>query len=321
MGPEEDGLRIAFAGSGPYAVGAFSALLESRHRVVALIQNGRRVRGLKRRAVPWVSGLLMPATTTPGLAKRSGLPIFYIDCMDDAELSPLAALKPDLLLVAGFGIILNKTLLKLPRMGCVNCHASLLPKHRGPNPFRAVLLHNERESGVTFHVMTEGIDEGDILAQFTFPLSEADTGETVYRKATLTLQEHVASVVDRIAREGLGGVPQAPEAATYDKQIPEEELFIRWEQPARDIHRMIRACYPFSPARFSRGPETVFVWAAEVEAAASPAPPGTVVAAAPAVCVATGQGTLRITRACTKNRLHWPWPGFLNRPRPGEMLR
>ena len=179
----QERLRIAFAGAGPYAVGALQPILGSRHQVVAVLQNGRRIRGLKRRVIPWVSGLVAGETSVTGLAWRHGIPALYIDTMEKAELEPLAQLQPDLILVAGFGIILNRSLLELPRLGCLNCHASLLPKHRGPNPFRAVILHNESESGVTFHVMTEGIDEGDIVAQFPFAIDPSDTGGAVYDKA------------------------------------------------------------------------------------------------------------------------------------------
>ena len=173
-------MRVAVAGSGGFTAGALQALLDSEHEVCALVRNGRLDRGVLGRLGASVAWCLGARDETYEIAQARGLPIVPIDTMKPEELAPLAAAGPDLLFVAGFSIILKRAILDLPRVGCLNAHSSLLPKHRGPNPFGAVVLAGEKESGVTFHMMTEGIDDGPIVAQFPFPVCDHDTATSVF---------------------------------------------------------------------------------------------------------------------------------------------
>ena len=138
-------MRIAMTGSGLMATLIARAILASGHEIVAVIDNGRAVKGHKRWLSPLVSSIFTPNAQVNGIARGRGVPIVYIDKMTDEELAPLAATKPDIIVVGGFSIILKSPIIRLPRIGCVNCHSSLLPKHRGPNPFQAVILAGEHE--------------------------------------------------------------------------------------------------------------------------------------------------------------------------------
>lgn len=313
-------MRIALAGSGDLAVHLMKAVLLSSHKVVALLQNGRTVRGAKRRLGPMLSSWFASRAIVSGMARRHGVPILYIDTMSPEELSPLAALQPDVLLVGGFSIILRKPLLALPRIGCINCHSSLLPKHRGPNPFTGVLLANETQSGVTFHIIDEGIDTGDILAQFPFPIGPADEAGDVFRKALDTAARHVVEILDRVEAEGLYGTPQDHSQATYDRKLTRGDLFLDWKKPAADIQRMIRACVPFMLPRFRHRSHVVYVRRAQVRQEAVKASPGTVVVASWPARIATGEGSLEMVQAYSAAPIPWRWPAPWLRPALGETL-
>jgi methionyl-tRNA formyltransferase len=125
-------MRIAVAGYGLLGAGLTRALLDSNHEIVAIVQNGRKTRGIERAVAVAVSHVFATEGSMLGLARPERLPVVWLNRMDENELAPLRALAPDLLLVGGFGIILKRPILDLPKIGCVNAHSSLLPKHRAP---------------------------------------------------------------------------------------------------------------------------------------------------------------------------------------------
>lgn len=313
-------MRIAFAGTGLMGVHLLMPIIESSHEVVAVLQNGRVTKGLSRQLNPAFASVFMRSTNVSGMAKRLGIPILWIDKMTEHELAPLRDLEPDLLLVGGFGIILKPPLLSLPKVGCVNCHTSLLPRHRGPNPFLAVVLAGETESGVTFHVMEEGIDTGPIVDQTPFALTETDTAYTVYQRASMLAGERVVEVLDRIEAEGLKGTSQDESLATYDNKLTEDELLIDWSLPANIVHRKIRACCLSPFARTYYKGDLIHIARASVDTEAVDAEPGTVVSPGPFLKVATGEGTISIRVAFRRRVFPLLWPLPWNRPRAGERL-
>ena len=313
-------MRIAIAGSGRLGLSLMAPLLESSHEIVALVQNGRLARGLGRRLRTASSIVFAPNSSVIGLAVRHRIPVLWIDRMSEKELMPLRALGPDVLLVGGFGIILKEPILGLPRIGCVNAHSSLLPKHRGPNPFAAVILAGEQESGVTFHVMDAGIDTGDILEQFPYPLEADDTALTAHDKACDVAAERVVSVMDRIEREGLRGAPQDPALASYDGKLEDRAAQIDWAKPAREIERMARACRPFFLPRFRHRGRTVFVTQLTVDETPANAAPATVIESVPRVKIAAGQGAIVIEAAYVTYPFPWLWPAPWSRPKPGQKV-
>ena len=312
-------MRIALAGSGRLAASLMTALLDSPHELVALVQNARLHRPLGRAVATATSRVFGAQTTVLGLAAGHRIPVVWLDRMDEEELAPLRKLAPDLLLVGGFSIILKKPLLELARIGSVNVHSSLLPKHRGANPFLAVLLHGERETGVTFHMMEEGIDTGDIIEQYAFPLSDRDTAHSVYQRACNLARERMVGVLDDIEANGLQGTPQDHEAATYDQRLAGDELYVDWTRPAREIDRFVRACRPFVMPRFRSRGRDVYLTQMEWDDAPVDAAPGTVVEARPSVKVATGRGTVSVLVGYVR-RPPWVWPSLWLRPKPGARM-
>jgi methionyl-tRNA formyltransferase len=313
-------LRVAVAGGGRLGMSLIEPLMASEHEVVAIVQDGRKTRGVRRLLNPWLARLSGSTISVGGFAVRHGLPIVWIDKMAPEELAPLRRLEPDLLLVGGFGIILKEPILQLPRIGCVNCHSSLLPRHRGPNPFAWALLSGDEESGVTFHVMDPGIDTGDILDQTPLPLKDDDSTLSVYRRSCELAAARVVEVVDRIARDGLRGTPQDASRATYERNPTEADAWIRWDRPARAIVRQVRALAPSPAPRFLHDEKLVYVFRADALEDRVDAPPGTVLGGTGAVEVATASGRLRILAAFTRTPLPWVWPSPWQRLRAGEVL-
>ena len=314
-------MRIAVAGSGQLGATVLRPLLESRHDIVAIVQDGRQTRGWKRAAARLSGALFGGANNMLRIASRHRLPVVWIDRMNEHDLAPLRALEIDVLLVSGFAIILKPSLLSLPRLGCVNMHSSLLPRHRGPNPFSAVIAQGETESGVTFHVMEPGIDTGAILDQTPFPVGERDDMFAVYRQACRIAGERVVPVMDRIENDGaLHGTPQDPAVASYDPKPTPELAWIDWTRPAADIDRLVRGFAPAVLPRFNCHGRTVYIARTKVEDRETTALPGTVLAIDRAVKVATGSGVLHIRAAFCRAPLPWVWPAPWNRPVEGDRL-
>jgi len=313
-------MRVALAGGGYLGARVFGALLGSRHDVAVLLQNKRLRHGTRNRWRQFAGRHLGGAGSVFSLARRAGLPVLWIDTMSEEELAPLRPIAPDVLLVCGFGIILKTPLLSLPNLGCINTHSSLLPKHRGPNPFAAAILAGDATTGVTFHIMDEGIDTGDILEQHEFALGPHDTALDVCFQAAEAAAEYVAAVLDKVEEQGLTGQPQDESAASYDERMTYENTWIDWRQPAAAIDRLVRAAALVPHAHFEHRGRDVFVTEAEFDDEPTAAEPGTIVSLDDGLRVATGRGTLLLRRAHVEIPFSWPWPPLMRPVQLGEVL-
>jgi methionyl-tRNA formyltransferase len=301
-------MRILIAGGGRLAVSVMEPLLDAGHVLIGLLQNGRQTRP-GRRALFRASRLLMPPSLdAAALALRRRIPIFWIDRMDDAELRPLRALEPDLLLTAGFSRIFNDAMLAVPGLGCFNVHSSLLPRHRGASPFAQVILQGEPETGVTFHVMERGVDAGPILSQERLALTALDTSVTVYYRCCDLAREMAADTIADIELHGLTGQPQDESQATYDPKFTERDAAVDWREPADHIERLVRAAVAYYPAWFMHRGRRVEVSRATFDPRDVEAAPGTVLETRPYPVVATGRGRLIIHAAHTPRPIPWTWP-------------
>lgn len=267
-----------------------------------------------------LSKLIPIETSMLGVAAKYRIPIIWLDRLAESELDELRAVRADVLLVAGFSIILKRKVLDVPRIGCVNCHSSLLPRHRGPNPFAAAILSGDSEAGVTFHIMDEGIDTGDILAQYRFPLGPSDTAADVYRKACDLASKNVTALMDEIAEEGLHGQKQDESAASYDERLMESNSIIDWTRPAEELDRLVRACRPFPVAHFRHQGDDIKVLRTKVIPTSPKGAPGIIVGMDAGIHVATGKGTLTVLSAYCKKPIPWRWPAPWNRPKVGDRL-
>jgi len=302
-------MRIALAGSGILGINILNSILSNTsHEVVALLQNGRRTKKWKRFPYLIFSRFIGSKNNIVYHALKHKIPIIWIDKMTPNELHPLKELNPDLIITSGFGIIFKKPLLTLHRIGCINVHSSLLPKHRGPNPFSAVILQGEKETGVTFHIMDEGIDTGPIIAQEKFEILDTDTAMTLYWKASELAGKMIPEVLSRIEKEGLHGTPQNHELATYDPKPSLSDAIIRWNVPAYQIDRQVRALSQFIMPRFYFYGKTVFVARVQVKDNETILPPGTVIRPEFPAEIATAKGSIVLTSAFTLFPIPRLWP-------------
>lgn len=308
----EPALRIVYFGTPAFAVPTLTALLRSRHRVVALVSQPDKPRG---------RGHRLAATPTREVAVLSGVPVLQpTKLRDDAFLSVIAELKPDLGVVAAYGRILPEALLRIPRLGMINVHASLLPKYRGAAPVHRAVLAGDAVTGVTIMRVVQELDAGPMIATVTRPIGPDDTGVDVERD----LAEHGAlllvDVVERMAAGPVLETPQDDSRATYAPKIAKSESPIDWSLDAARIHNQVRGLQPWPLASTSiDGVRCLIHRTAPVAPeggldATRGAAPGTVLTAAgETLAIATGGGgTLRLVQIQPEGRRVMRAREFLN---------
>jgi len=232
-------LRVAFAGTPEFAVPTLLSLLSSPHQLVGVLTQPDRPRGRGQRLSPSPVKVATPAA----------VPVAQPQSLRSAEdRAQLAAWRPDVLVVVAYGLILPKAVLEIPRLGCVNVHASLLPRWRGAAPVERALLAGDEGTGVTIMLMDEGLDTGPILLQQSVAIDPSDTGAS--------LREKLARVGAPLLLEGLQGLadgslrphPQPAEGVTYARKLEKREAPIDWRRSAAEIERQVRALQPWPVA-------------------------------------------------------------------------
>jgi methionyl-tRNA formyltransferase len=236
-------------------------------------------------------------------ARALNLPVFQpASLRDPAAQAELAALKPDLMLVVAYGLILPQAVLDIPRRGCINIHASLLPRWRGAAPIQRAILAGDQETGVTLMQMDAGLDTGPMLQQLSCAIESDDTAGQLHDRLSRLGVEALLRVLPQIEAGTLKVEPQPEAGVSYAHKIGKHESRIDWRLPALTIARQVRAFNPWPVAASPLQNRPVRLWRARVLSAASvAAPPGRIVAAGPeGVDVATGVGLLRV------QALQWP---------------
>jgi methionyl-tRNA formyltransferase len=268
-------------------------------------------------------GLNAQPSPVAAVALALGVPLLRPASVRTAETqAAIAAWKPDLLVVAAYGKILPPALLTLPTLAPVNVHASLLPRHRGAAPIAAAILAGDAETGVSIMLMSEGLDEGDVLLRRTLQIGADDTTETL----TAALAElGAAALTETIAALRGAGVTAAPQdsaQATYAPRLAKEDGRIDWSAPAAVIARAVRAFAPWPSAFTTLGGRTIKILAARVVAASGAArPPGALVVTGGVVRVATGAGALELLTVQAEGKKAMPAAAFAAGARVGAGAR
>jgi methionyl-tRNA formyltransferase len=307
---------IVFMGSPEFAVATLDALRRAPgHEVVRVVTQPDRPKGRGQRLAP---------TPVKAYAIEHRLPVETMTKADYAEVvAGLRALGPDFVVVASFGIILKKDLLDLPRHGCVNLHASLLPKYRGVSPIQASILAGDAETGCTTMLMDEGVDTGAMLLSERVAIDPADTAATLDRKLAAAGGPLVVKTLAGILDGSVKPVPQDNAKASYTKKVRKEHGAIDWAKSAAAIERQVRAMLPWPSAYtgFSGKRLIVLEAAVSVSSAGATGAPGTVLSDRPFV-VAAGEGALEIKRVKVEGRAEVTARAFLSgyRLRPGDRL-
>jgi methionyl-tRNA formyltransferase len=233
-------MRIIFLGTPDFAIPSLAALLEAGHEVVAVVTQPDRPSGRRRK---------MTESPVKAFARERGLPVHSAeDVNDPAFVETLAELEPDLIVVAAFGQKLGPDILNLPRYGCINVHASLLPRHRGAAPVAHAILAGDSETGVTIMEMAESIDTGAILAQQAVPIGPSETaGELEERLAKLGARL-LLGTIGKLAGGWSELIPQDEAQATRAPSLRKKDGLIDWSRPADSLDRFVRAMTPWPGA-------------------------------------------------------------------------
>ena len=277
--------RTIFAGTPDFALASLKALVESGRTPVAVLTQPDRPAG---------RGKKLTASPVKQYAREQGIPVMQPETLRDADaVSALEALEPDLLVVAAYGLILPQNVLDIPTHGCLNVHASVLPRWRGAAPIQAAILAGDETTGISLMAMTAGLDCGPVFyaSEVTIGADES-AGELHDRLAALggaTLVEHL----DRIVGGELAAVEQDESRATYAPKIKKQDAGIDWRLTAAELARRVRAYNPFPGAFFFAGDTRIKVWRST--AVDGDAEPGTVLQSdRDGVVVACGRGALRL---------------------------
>jgi methionyl-tRNA formyltransferase len=233
-------LRVAFAGTPQFAVPALQALLASRHTVVGVLTQPDRPQGRGRRLTP---------SPVKELAVSAGLPVSQPATLRTAAgLEAVAALAAEVMVVVAYGQILPRELLRLPRLGCVNIHASLLPRWRGAAPIQRAILAGDAMTGVTLMQMDEGLDTGGILATHTVPIGARATSAALHAALATVGAQALLEVLAGLSAGTLHARPQPAAGVTYAQKITKAEARIDWRAPAAAISAQVRAFNPWPVA-------------------------------------------------------------------------
>jgi len=257
-------MRIAFAGTPDFACAALAALHAAGHAIgLVLTQPDRPAgRGMKLRASPVKQWAL--AHDVPVLQPRSlRLDGQYPDQAGAAR-DALRDAAPDVLVVAAYGLILPRWTLDLPRLGCLNIHASLLPRWRGAAPIQRAIEAGDAQTGVTIMQMNEGLDTGDMVLRDAIPIGAQETAASLHDRLAGLGARLIVQALEQAAHGALQAVPQPVEGVTYANKIDKAEARIDWSRPALEIERQVRAFDPFPGAVTALGGEVIKVWRAQL---------------------------------------------------------
>lgn len=280
--------RIVFAGTPDFALASLTALVEAGRVPVAVLTQPDRPAG---------RGKKLTASPVKRYAGERGIPVQQPATLrDEAAQAEFAALAPDVLIVAAYGLILPQAVLDVPRYGCLNVHASILPRWRGAAPIQAAILAGDAKTGISLMAMTAGLDTGPVFHIEELDIGPTETaGELHDRLATLGGEALVAHL-DAILCGDLEAVAQDDTQATYAPKIDKQDARIDWSQPADEVARRIRAYNPFPGAFCFSGETRIKIWSAA--ATGGKGVPGTVLQCDhDGVVVACGDGALRVEEA------------------------
>lgn len=307
-------LRILFAGTPDFAVPPLKSLLDAGFDPVAVYTQPDRPAGRGRK---------LQASPVKQAALDAGIEVLQpLTLKSNEAREQLKELKPDLMVVVAYGLILPADILGIPRYGCWNIHASLLPRWRGAAPIQRAIEAGDKESGVCIMKMDAGLDTGPVMKTVRLEISERETGGSLHDSLSLAGAQALLGCVQELA----GGcvppsVPQATEGANYARKLEKNEAAIDWSEPAITIERKVRAFNPWPVTWCMAGPERTRIWMAESLAGGTGVAPGTVLDAGKnGIDVATGEGALRLLELQRPGKRRMAANDYLNAGIPPAIL-
>lgn len=300
-------MRRVFMGTPDFAVGSLQALCESgKHEILAVVTQPDRPKG---------RGNKLLQTPVKEYALAQGLTVYQPQKVKTPEFVELLhELQPELIVVAAFGQFLSKEILELPKYGCINVHASLLPKYRGAAPIQYAIIKGEKESGVTIMQMDIGMDTGAMLDKVVVPIAENTTMGELHDALREQGAALLLEVIDKIAAGTAVAEPQDNEQATYATLLDRSMEHIDWSKTAQEVHNLIRGFNP-APSTFTKLPngKGLKIWGSKMTDKNSAAAAGTVIETGKhSFFVACGEGVLEITEVQPESKKRMPAQVFLN---------
>lgn len=281
-------MRIVFAGTPDFAALALKALLAAGHDVAGVYSLPDRPAGRGRKLMP---------SPVKQVALDAGIPVFQpVSLKPEEAQQELAALQPDVMIVAAYGLILPKAVLEIPTHGCLNIHASLLPRWRGAAPIQRAIAAGDAETGITIMQMDEGLDTGNMLLKVSTPITADDTGGSLHDRLADMGGDAIVEALAQLANGELAGEPQNDADANYAHKLSKEEGHIDWRRSAIEIERLIRAFNPWPGTFTDLGEQRIRIHQATALEQDSNQAPGTVLSRErDGVDIACGSGTLKLT--------------------------
>ncbi len=300
-------MKLVFMGTPDFAVPALKALLGGGHEVAAVVTQPDRPRGRGKSLV------MSPVKET---ALKHGIPVLQPERIkkDEAFLKSLEAISPDAIVVAAFGQILPETVLTLPRYGCINIHASLLPKYRGAAPNQWAVINGEEVSGVTTMQMDAGLDTGDIMETMEVELRVKETGGSLFEKLSAAGGELILSTLQKVEDGSITHTKHAQEKSSYAKMLDKAMGRVDWSRGAEEIERLIRGLNPWPSAYASYKGKTLKFWDADVviQKEERKGRPGEIVSVEEdRFLVQTGNGLLAVYELQLEGKKRMPTDAFL----------
>ena len=280
-------MKIIFAGTPEFAVPALAALIQAGHEIVMVLTQPDRPAG---------RGMQLKASPVKQLALQHNLNVFQPESLKPAEVqAQIEAVKADVMIVAAYGLIIPTAVLNMPKFGCYNIHASLLPRWRGAAPIHRALLAGDAVTGVTIMEVVPALDAGAMVSKGVVPIRDTDTTQTLHDALARMGAELMVQAMSELAKDGvLPSVQQDESLVTYAHKLEKSEAAINWNKPAVEISRQVRAFNPFPVATAQFRGETCRIWFATALNQKNNAKCGEIVALGANIHAACGQGVLEI---------------------------
>lgn len=290
-------------GTPDFAVPTLEALIE-KHEVVGVVTQPDKRKG---------RGKAMAFPPVKEKALEHDIPVYQpVKVRDEEFISTLRTLAPEVIVVAAFGQILPESILNMPKYGCINVHASLLPKYRGAAPIQWSVIDGEKETGVTIMYMEKGLDTGDMIESVVVPIDKKETGESLHDKLAAAGGPLLLEVLDKLEAGTAVRTPQNDAESCYAKMLTKDLGKIDWNKDAVSIEHLIRGLNSWPSAYTAFQDKTLKIWDADVEERSTDAQPGTVVdVTADAIYVQTGEGILKINEVQIQGKKRMPVRAFL----------
>lgn len=312
------GLRVIFAGTPEFSMHHLNALVQSRHQVIAVYTQPDRPAG---------RGKKLTASPVKKLAQEHEIPIYQPTSLkDETEQQKLVSLQADIMVVVAYGLILPKTILEAPKYGCINVHASLLPRWRGAAPIQRAIAAGDTHTGVTIMQMDEGLDTGDMLLKTECPIHKNDNAGIVHDRLIEAGCESLIHALEGIQSGTILGTRQDDSLSNYAPKISKDDARIDWTQSAEEIDCLIRAFNPFPVTHTQLDDKTIRIWQAhplpdsqassiltDADTDISGVKPGTIVKSeSQGIIVACGKGHLVISQMQLPGKKALPVSTILN---------